>query len=56
MGRQVKRQAKELLSLLCNVYDEIVYWRKQFFKLPTGSTGKSCVALISEQIQDYVDS
>ena len=43
VGRQVKRQAKESLSLLCKVYDENVYWWKRLFKLPTGSAGKRFV-------------
>ena len=52
----VGRQAKESLNLLRRVYYEVVHWWKWFFKLPTGSAGKRFVALISEQIQDFVDA
>ena len=38
------------------MFNEVVHWRKRLFKLPTGSSGKEFVRLISTQIRKYVDS
>ena len=46
----VGRPAEESLSMLPEVYDEVVHGQKWFFKLPTGSASKRFVALICKQI------
>ena len=39
-----------------NVYDEVVHWRKRFFKVPTGSVGKAFVRTMAGLLQTYADS
>ena len=38
------------------IYDEVVHWRKSFFKIPCGSVGKELVNELSSYINKYVQS
>ena len=41
---------------IAKVYDEVVHWKKNFFKVPTGAPGKAFVSTLALLLQQYVDS
>ena len=41
---------------ISSAFDEVVHWRKRFFKIPTGSVGKDFVNLIAAKLRSFVDS
>ena len=49
------RTAKEVSATLNNIYDEIVHWRRNLFKVPSGKQGKSFVPELTRLFQSYAD-
>ena len=36
-----------------NIYDEIVHWRKNLFKLPSGTAGRSFISLLTNWLDHF---
>ena len=36
-----------------NIYDEIVHWRKNLFKLPSGTAGRSFISLLTNSLDHF---
>ena len=51
----IGREDQGQLSIT-SCYDEIVHWRKQFFRIPTGSIGKAFVNLLVAELRRFTDS
>ena len=51
----IGREDQGQLSIT-SFYDEIVQWRKQFFRIATGSIGKAFVNLLVAELQRFTDS
>ena len=55
----VTHSAEEPPTVACcsaEVYDQVVHWKKRFFTVPDGTSGKSFVAELASQLRIFVDS
>ena len=50
-----ERPTEEVLTVINNTYDEIVHWKRNLFKVPSGRHGKSFVVELARLFQAYAD-
>ena len=51
-----ERDSKSVCKVLMTTYDEIVHWRKNCFKIPSGNAGKSLVDELSRLYSAFADA
>ena len=49
-------EGNEFFSIISNVYEEVIHWRRNVFLVPSGSTGKAFVSEVACLFQAYGDS
>ena len=51
-----ERSSQEIISSINRSYEQIVYWRRNLFLVPSGSAGKKFVSETTRLINAFVDS
>ena len=49
-------EGDEFYSIISNVYEEVIHWRRNVFLVPSGSTGKAFVSELARLFQAYGDN
>ena len=55
MGRSKGGQELRVCSKLSRIYDEIVQWKRNLFKVPSGNAGKAFVRELTRMFNAYAE-
>jgi len=50
-----EKKGSEFVKVLDNIYERIVYWRKNLFLLPSGSSGKQFIRETTRLVNSWID-